>query len=179
MRTGPTGSSTGSSCVSDAPEVSRAEERERLLAATLAHATAREEAFRQPTDAAGRPSWWKVPLALLILLAAGWITASPPDWLFPAAEPSLSRGQLERGVHAALYLQAREIDAYRLLRGRLPDSLEELPERFDGLRYVRSDSRVYQLVAMLPDGSRLIYDSAHPAPGFSDVSRGWGEGGRP
>lgn len=165
--------------MSDVPEVSRAEERERLLAETLAHATAREEAFREPPVEAGRASWWKVPLALLILLAAGWMAASPPSWLAPATAPTLPPGELERGARAALYLQAREIDAYRRLRGRLPDSLEELPARFDGVRYVRSDNRVYQLIGTRPDGSSLVYDSAHPAPGFAAVSQGWGEGGRP
>ncbi len=154
-------------------ETSPEEEREHLLAEALAHANAQEEAFRRPMLEAERTGRWKTPLSILIFLFAGYVAVSPPSWVVPAAAPILDRGTLERGARAALYLQAREIEAYRVLRGRLPVSLDELPARVSGVRFIRSDNRVFQLVGRRPDGSSLVYDSAHPAPDFASVAAGW------
>lgn len=85
-----------------------------------------------------------------------------------------------RGLRTVLYLQAQQIEAYRLREGHLPDSLGEVPARFAGIRYVRSNSRVYQLVGHGPDGSPVVYDSTRPDPIFrtaaAPVLAGGGEG---
>ena len=51
--------------------------------------------------------------------------------------------------------------------------------RIPGIRFVRSNNRVYQLVAARPNGRALVYDSARPDPEFEDVENGWDPGHRP
>lgn len=160
-------------------DLSREEERDRILAETLEHVTARDAAFRRLSPEVERPAPWKVPLALLFLLTAAYVAASPPAWLTPAPAPELAAAALERGARAALFLQAQEIDAYRALHGDLPASLEELPARFPDVRFVRSDNHVYQLVTRGSDGSNLVYDSAHPGPAFATALGAWPGDPRP
>ena len=80
---------------------------------------------------------------------------------------------------AALQLQARQIEVFRARHGRLPRTLDEVPVRIPGIRFVRSNGRVYQLVAARPNGRALVYDSARPDPEFEDVENGWDPGHRP
>ncbi len=160
-------------------EVSGEEERERLLSEALADAAAHEAAFRRPTSDTRGMDGRKATLALVIVLIAGYLALSPPSWLGFATEPALARAERVRGIHAAMYLQAQEIDAYHAVRGELPHSLDELPARVPGIRFVRSDSRVYQLVGRSPDGSSVVYDSAHPDSSFAAAAAVWNEGSRP
>lgn len=164
---------------SSPPTSSREGDRERALAEVLADASARDEAFRRPAAGGRRADRWKTSLAALLLALAAWVGAAPPAWLSPGPAPRLRPGDVERGLRADLYLEAREIDAFRMTHGRLPYALDELPERASGVRFVRSDSRVYQLVARRADGSLLVYDSARPAPGFGAVASEWGTNRHP
>ncbi len=153
--------------------VSREEERQRVLAEALAHASAQDEAFRQPSEQVQPTGRWKTPLALVLLLLAAVVAAFPPSVLTPGARPELRQSDLAQGARATLYLEAQQIEAFRLMRGHLPASLEELPDRIPGVVFIRSNNRVYQLVTRRPNGSNLVYDSAHPAPGFAMAAAGW------
>ncbi len=73
----------------------------------------------------------------------------------------------------ALLLQAEQIEAFRVDRLRLPNSLDELDGRLPGVRFVRSGSRAYQLIAYEADGTAIVYDSAHPAAEFEALDSGW------
>ena len=107
-------------------------------------------------------------MGVLVALAA-WLSASPPAWLRgdPPAAPTVQ--DQARGLRAHLFLQAQQIEAFRLREGRLPASLDEVPGAAGDLRYVRSNNRVYQLVAS--DGrATVVYDSARPDPAFAQAA---------
>ena len=161
----------------DAPtrDISSAEDRGRLLADAIAHAETREAHYRQPE--APRTGHWKGPLALCVLMIAAYIGLAPPPWLAGKPLPQVSSAERGRGVVAALQIQARQIEVFQARNGRLPRTLDEVPARVPGVRFVRSNSRVYQLVAARPNGRALVYDSATPAPEFEDVENGWDEPG--
>jgi hypothetical protein len=56
---------------------------------------------------------------------------------------------------------------------RLPNSLDELPWRLDGLRFVRSGNRAYQLIGYERDGNAIIYDSVNPSLEFRRIRPSW------
>lgn len=157
----------------DAPRRSPEEARDRLVAEAVAHSAALEAQYREPMAPEGPPSVWKVLVALLIAATAAYVAARPPALLTPGTPPVLRAGELERGARAALYLQAQQIEAFRLREGRLPRSLDEVGARVPDVAFVRSNNRVYQLVTSRPDGSNLVYDSARPSPAFAAVTSGW------
>lgn len=149
------------------PRISRVEERQRLLAETMAHAEAREETYRvvpiEPATVTGR---WKAPLATLLFLLAAVVGAAPPSWLTGAPAPLPTEGERDRGLRAALYVQAQQVETFRLREGRLPMSLAEVPGAIPGLTLVRSNNRVYQVRGRREDGTVVVYDSARPSPVF-------------
>ena len=154
-------------------QISRLADRDRLLAEAVAHADAHEAQFKVlPAD---EPTYgrWKTPLALLIFVVAGAVAAFPPGWIAGPLPVSYQEGDLERGLRAAVYLQSVQVEVYRLRNGRLPDDLAELPTHLPGLRLVKSNPRVYQILGQRPGGEVLIYDSGHPSPGFASAASGW------
>lgn len=146
--------------------ISRPEDRERILAEALAHAEAQEEQYRVATSDQSSRGRWKVPTALALFVAAGILVLFPVRWSGSASPSQPSALDLDRGLRTALYLQAQQIEAYRLREGSLPHSLDDVGARFDGIRFVRSNTRVYQLVGRRADGSPLVYDSARPDSTF-------------
>ena len=152
-------------------DISSAEDRGRLIAEAIAHAETSEARYRQPGGR--RTGQWKGPLALSLLVIAGYIGLVPPPWLAGRPLPQVSSAERERGVAAALQIQARQIEVFQARHGRLPRTLDEVPARVAGVRFVRSNSRVYQLVAARPNGRALVYDSAKPGPEFEGVENGW------
>lgn len=152
--------------------ISRAEDRERLLAEAMAHAEAQEAQYRTlPAEppAAGR---WKTPAAWAIAGLAAIVAVAPPAWLAGPDAPRPTPGERDRGLRAALYLQAQQVEAFRARAGSLPATLEELPQHFHGLVLVRSNNRVFQIRGWHEDGRLLVYDSADPAPAF-EAAAGW------
>ena len=155
--------------------ISRIEGRERLLAEAMAHAEAHEAQFRVLPASEPLHGRWKTPLALLILVVSGLFAAFPPERIAGPLPPSVQQGDLELGLRAAVYLQASQVEVFRLRTGRLPESLAELPTHLPGLRLVRSNNRVYQIVGRRPGGGVVVYDSAHPARGFAAAASGWAD----
>lgn len=146
--------------------ISREEDRQRLLAEALAHVEAQEAQYKLiPLDEPARGRW-KTPTALLLIAVSIWVALSPPRWIAGPDLPRPSDGDLDRGLRAAMYLQAHQVEVFRLAEGRLPTHLSELPTRIPGLTLVRSNNRVYQLRARRSDGRLVVYDSAQPAPTF-------------
>jgi len=138
------------------------DERERVVAEALAHAEARDAVYRRPlADGSG---WWKVALASLLLLLAAGFAVAPPAWLGKPAPVTLAAATRARGARLSLYLQARQVEAFRVVEGRLPLDLAEAGEALPGVRYLRSSGRVYQLVAVGPDGRAIVWDSTRPVP---------------
>jgi len=155
---------------------SRAEERERLVAEVAAIAETKDVQFQRLPPGQARRGAWKIPVAFVILLLAVTVAAFPPLWLGGEATPSPTSEELQRGLRAALYLQAEQVEVFRMREGRLPGSLDEVPVRIPGIRFVRSNNRVYQLVGFLTDGDPIVYDSARPTDPFDAVAAGWLEG---
>lgn len=151
------------------PRISRADERERLLAEALAHAEAQDSQYRVIPAEEPVGGRWKVPAALALLAVAGVLALFPPAWIAGAAPSSIPDVEVERGLRAAAYLQAQQVEVFRFRNGRLPESLQEVPGSFPDLDLVKSNSRVFQIVASTPDGGSLVFDSAHPAPTFTAV----------
>jgi hypothetical protein len=154
--------------------ISRVEDRERLLAEAMAHAEEQEAHYRLPMEPRRREPLWKWAVALLLFVVAGSLALGPPALLRGPRPAAVTPGERERGIRAALYLQAQQVEAFRLQRGRLPSSLAEVSVRLPGMEYVRSDSRTYQLVVRRPDGGTVVYDSAVPRRGFAGLAAPWG-----
>ena len=153
--------------------VSSPEIRDRLLAEALAHAEHKDARYRVPfseTPAAGR---WKALVGLVLLLVAGLVALVPPGWATPEPPAQLAAPERARSVRVALLLQAEQVEAFRVREQRLPATLDEVAEALPDVRYVRSGTRAYQLIAYLPDGSAVVYDSASPGPAFDDLEPGW------
>ena len=155
---------------------SRAEERERLVAEVAAIAETKDIQFQRLPPGQARRGGWKIPTALVVLLLAVIVAAFPPLSRGDDATLSPTSEELQRGLRAALYLQAEQVEVFRVREGRLPVSLDEVPVRIPGIRFVRSNNRVYQLVGFLTDGDPIVYDSARPTDPFDAVAAGWLEG---
>lgn len=153
--------------------VSNVEERERLLAQALAHAEALDTQFRVLPAGDPRRGRWKSPVALLLFVVAGLVAVLPPSWMAGPPPPSIQEQDLERGLRAMIYLQAVQVEAFRMRTGRLPDDLAELPTPAPGLRLVKSNTRVFQISGRRPGGDMMVYDSAYPDPEFPAAGAGW------
>ena len=156
----------------DLGEATTPQERDRLLAAAMAHAEMQEAIYRIPM-ATRRDTWIKAGIASALLFVALIVGVWPPGLLVPEPSRTLTEQDAIAGIRVTLLLQAQQIEAFRVNADRLPTSLEEAGAPFDGIRYVRSGNRLYQLVAYAPDGEPLIYDSAAPAPELQALARSW------
>ena len=154
----------------DYAEVSSPEARARLLAEALAHAEHKEARYRVPLEDSRRLARWKGVAASVVLVLAGVVAVAPPGWVRPEPPAQLTEGARARGIRLALLLQAQQVEAYRVRTQQLPETLEDLPGALPGVRYARSGSRSYQLVAFGPDGDPIVYDSADPSPAFRVLS---------
>ncbi|GMV05743.1 MAG: hypothetical protein AMXMBFR53_20200 [Gemmatimonadota bacterium] len=147
--------------------ISRVEDRERLLAEAMAHAEALEEQYKvvpiEPVDLSGR---WKSPVATVLFVLAAALGLFPPAWLTGTPAQGPTEGELDRGLRAAIWLQAQQVEAFRLHNGRLPASLAEVPGSAADLTLIRSDSRAYQIRGRSEDGSVVVLDSSRPSPVF-------------
>jgi hypothetical protein len=153
-------------------EISSEDDRARILQDALAFAEGAEAVYRQPLPEAQRVGVWKVPLAFVVLALAAYIAAFPPAWIV-APTASLTADDIERGIRATMELQAEQIGAFRVRHDRLPHSLDELPASASGIRFVRTNNRVYQLVATSPSGHAVVYDSTKPSEEFERLSGLW------
>lgn len=149
-------------------DTSSPEERDRLIAEALAHAEVRDLSYRPPSVA---PTvHWKGAVGSAGLLLGTALLLLPPAWLRGESAPSVPREARDLGARAILYLQAQEIEAYRQRNHGLPARLGDLEAELPGLRFVRSNDRVYQLVAYGPDGRAVVYDSTRPAPEIEEAA---------
>jgi hypothetical protein len=157
----------------DLGPVSTPELRDRLLAQALAHSELQDARYRVPLAGARSRGRWKGALASLLVLVAAVTMVVPPAWVRPAPPAQLDAVGHILSIRTALLLQAQQVDAYRVRFQRIPDSLEELPDRLPGVRFVKSGNRAYQLIGYGPDGNSIIYDSTSPDPDFEQLSTGF------
>jgi len=160
------------------PEITP-EIRDRLLAQALAHAELQDARYRVPYADPRPAGRWKALVATGLILVAGILLAAPPSWVRPDPPAQLDAEGRARALRTALLLQSQQVDAYRVRNQRLPESLDELPQRISGLRYVRSGSRAYQIIAYEPDGNAIVYDSSNPSSEFGRLARAFVPGEAP
>lgn len=165
-------SSSGEELVLDLGEASTPEDRDRLLAATLAHAEMREAVYRVPAQSR-RVHRWKARVATLVLLVAAWVATFPPAFLVPDAPPPLSKADQLQGVRASLLLQSQQIEAFRAREGRLPEDLSQAGAPVPGVRFVKPNNRLYQLIGYTPRGEAVVYDSSAPDAAFGTIGAWW------
>ncbi len=158
--------------VLDLGEATTPEERDRLLAAAMAHAEMQEAIYRVPM-ATYRTRRIKLGMAAAIALVAFFVLLRPPALLVPDAPPGLSDADRTRGMRIALLLQAQQVEAHRIEQGRLPSSLAEVAVQLPNVRFIRSNSRSYQLVVYSADGEPMVFDSTVPAPEFERLRTEW------
>ena len=151
--------------------VSSPEDRSRLVAEAIAHAEAQEAHYRHPPTSKRPTGRWKGTVALVLFTVAGYVALFSPTWVLGPPPPRLAPADRGRGVVAALQIQARQIETFQARNGRLPRTLEEVPHRLPGIRFVRSNTRQFQLVGARPDGAALVYDSSNPDPAFAEIER--------
>lgn len=152
--------------------MSTPEARARLLAEALAHAEHKEATYRVPLGT-GAVRRWKGAVAAVVFVLAGWVAVAPPNWVRPTPPAELTPAARARAVRTALYLQAQQVEAFRVRTQSLPASLEELPSRVPGIGYARAGNRAYQLIGYGAGGEAIIYDSVDPAPPFRALMSGW------
>lgn len=146
-------------------QVSPEQERARALAEVLRDQAARVEAAREAEARRARHlrvrrgmlvATWAV-VAYFWLFAPSWTDIRPPEPPPIAAEA--------QALRLNVFLQSQAIEAYRLERGRLPYVLQEAGPPFQGMEYLRRDSRTYELRGN-SDRVRLRYRSEQPALDF-------------
>jgi len=158
--------------VIDLGDAATEDERDRLLAAALAHVEMQEARFRVPSET-GRRRRWKGTVTTSLVMLALLFAVAPPAVLVPDPPPGLTESDRTYGTLVALLLQAQQIDAFRIREQRLPDTLGDLDAVLPGIRYVKSSSRLYQLVTYTSDGIAVVYDSAAPAAIFRRIAETW------
>jgi hypothetical protein len=159
--------------------VSRVEDRERLLAEAMAHSEEADKQYRISFAGEVTPPRWKTPVAVGIFAVAVLLLLSPPGLIAPTTAPRPTPADLERGLRITLALQAEQVEVFRARTGALPQDVSQLPVRIPGLRLVRSNSRVYQLVGDRPDGTPMLYDSARPRRELAPEIQAWLTGSEP
>ncbi len=147
----------------DLGESTTPEERDRLLAAALAHVEMQDAIYRVPTES-GASRRWKGLIATALFLMALFLVGLPPAFLVPEAPAPLTVSEQADGIRMALLMQAEQVEAFRARSGRLPTTISEVESALPGIRFVRSSNRLYQLIAYTPSGDAVVYDSASPDP---------------
>lgn len=148
------------------------------VAAVMKHAADRDKAAHQKPPAKKQPKWM-LPLGINLAVFAVYLLIAPPAWvtLDPIEGPDVA--QQEQSLRVAMYLQAQQIEAYRIENGELPGSLADLSRDpvSDRVEYVPQGS-TFQLVGTVGE-SALVYDSAAPDGAFarSVAARMSGAGG--
>ena len=156
----------------DLGEATTPEQRDRLLAAAMAHSETQEAIYRLRTDT-GHVRRGKAAIASAIFVLALFVAAVPPGIVVPEPPAQLREADRVHGVRITLLLQSEQIEAFRARNQRLPDALADVTAQLSEVRYVRSSSRLYQLIAYTPAGESIVFDSADPSPEFERLRRSW------
>ena len=84
-------------------------------------------------------------IAVLAAVAIlGWFLPIP--FLEPRIDFPLPPAEETSGLRLSTYLQAQQVEAFRLSSGRLPDVLREAGKTIPGMIYERIDASTYRLV---------------------------------
>lgn len=128
------------------------------VAAVMKHAADRDQAARKKKPPP-KQAKWMLPLGINLAVFAVYLLIAPPAWvtLDPIEGPDVATQ--EQSLRVAMFLQAQQIEAYRLENGQLPRSLAELSREpmSERVEYVPRGN-AFQLVGTVGE-SALVYDS--------------------
>ena len=97
-----------------------------------------------------RPRPWLAILSLAALVATvGTLTAGQPGWLVPGWLEAESLEVSEASLRLAIVRERQRVEAYRVLHGQLPPTLEAAGGSLSGVRYVVATDGTYVLEADL------------------------------
>ncbi len=159
------------------PEDARGDEAADAVAAVLKHAADRDEAARGRTAPKKQPRWM-LPLGINLAVFAVYLLIAPPDFVVMNPVEGPDEASQVESLQTAMWLQAQQINQYRIETGRLPDTLEDLPREpvAGSIEYVREGTG-YRLVAVVADAA-IVYDSQETDGSFqATVSKRMGAGG--
>jgi hypothetical protein len=157
----------------DLGEATTDEQRDRLLAAALAHVDMQDAVYRVRSTSGLSRSRLKATSTYVILVIALIVAIIPPGFIVPSRPTQVTNADREYGLRVAMVLEAQQIEAFRVETQRLPNSLDEVTTGLPGIRFVKSSARLYQLIAYLPSGEAIVYDSAAPSVDFQRIARVW------
>jgi hypothetical protein len=128
----------------DRDSLSDDKERNRILEEVLRDQARREVlrdvAYRRPTASL------RTRIAAAVLTVAALIVwFAPIPGLRPEIAFPMPAAEEEIGLRLAAYIQAQQVETFRLTTGRLPDLLRETGEPLPGMTYDRVNSYTYRL----------------------------------
>jgi hypothetical protein len=97
----------------------------------------------------------------LVFALCAWAWLAPPAWLVPRPVAAPSRDYREASMRVALALHAQRIEAFRVSRGYLPRTKQDVGIASDQILYEVSDSLNFELSAQV-DGQSVTYKSMQP-----------------
>ncbi len=151
-------------------EPARGQEAADAVAAVLKHAAERDQAVKQKAQPKKDPKWM-LPLGLNLAVLALYLLIAPPSWITvnPITAPDSVR-QTE-SLRVAMFLQVKRIEAYMLVHGELPPTLDAAGSPMPGVEYMPQGNGRYQLTATAGDEA-LVYDSIESTDDLLGASAG-------
>ncbi len=141
----------------------RGQEAADAVAAVMKHAAERDAAAREKSRPK-TPSRWALPVGINLAVLALYLLVFTPQWVtvdpIPAPDP-VTRAQ---DLRLAMYIQAKQIEAYRIENGRLPATLADAGVVVPGVDYVPQGT-TYLLIATAGE-TVLRYESSQSADDF-------------
>ncbi|MGD2067957.1 MAG: hypothetical protein PVI57_04670 [Gemmatimonadota bacterium] len=149
----------------DAPEGDSPSEHAKVLAEVLDDQKRRKEARATARRGRSDTSFF-VQVALLVSATFFfYLLFFSPTWIAPGPAPEISVERTEDSLRFYLFTLARQIDAFREERGRLPDGIDELSGAKPGTEYVRLTARDYRIRYTSGDVS-MLYESTQDVEEF-------------
>ena len=111
------------------------------------------------------PSQWKNVFAgvLAVIAIALWVIFPPPP---PDTRDPRSSTRIEDDLRMTVGALAKQINDFRLAKGRLPESLDAAGAPSQGVRYEQLDANTYVLTGT-DNGATVTYKSTTPLAEFS------------
>ena len=82
---------------------------------------------------------------VLLSLVSMYLWFGSPSWLGPGPVSTVPRALADAGLRMEVFLAASNVEEYRALEGRLPNSLAEAGDVFSEVQYQRLDARRYRV----------------------------------
>ena len=144
---------------SASPQPSQASEYGDALSDVLKDQERRDELRSTATSKPARPRVHPSIPPVLALFSI-WLWAFPPAVLIPEV-PTIPPAVQEAGLRMNMLVQLNQIQQFLSEYGRLPETLDEVGERPDGVQYTRLSDGVFQLSGKSGDVT-VDYTSTEP-----------------